>query len=169
MLSKTWSTVFQLKVLKLRSSRLEVFCKKGFLKNFTRFTGKHLCQRLFFKKVVCLRLATLLKKRLWHRCFPMNFAKFLKTSFLKEHLWWLLLKIENTCPYKASLSEANVQTNSLVNAKWKYHKDQSFTSNYFISLKILLQYKSLLQRELTWCTNHPNIHIHRMTFPCEYP
>ena len=26
--------------------------------------------------------ATLLKKRLWHRYFPMNFAKFLETSFL---------------------------------------------------------------------------------------
>ena len=25
--------------------------------------------------------ATLLKKRLWHRCFPMNFAKFSKTVF----------------------------------------------------------------------------------------
>ena len=24
--------------------------------------------------------ATLLKKRLWHRCFPVNFAKFLRTS-----------------------------------------------------------------------------------------
>ena len=24
-----------------RSSRPEVFCKKGFLRNFTRFTGKH--------------------------------------------------------------------------------------------------------------------------------
>ena len=35
--------------------------------------------------------ATLLKKRLWHRCFPMNFAKFLRTSFFTEHFWWLLL------------------------------------------------------------------------------
>ena len=35
--------------------------------------------------------ATLLKRRLWHRCFPMNFAKFLRTSFFTEHLWWLLL------------------------------------------------------------------------------
>ena len=25
--------------------------------------------------------ATLLKKRLWHRCFPVNFAKFLRTPF----------------------------------------------------------------------------------------
>ena len=31
--------------------------------------------------------ATLLKKRLWHRCFPVNFVKFLRTPFLTEHLW----------------------------------------------------------------------------------
>ena len=37
------------------------------------------------------RPATLLKKRLWHRCFPMNFGKFLRTPFYIEHLWWLLL------------------------------------------------------------------------------
>ena len=34
-----------------RSSRPEVFCKKGFLRNFTKFTWKHLCQSLFFNKV----------------------------------------------------------------------------------------------------------------------
>ena len=33
----------------------------------------------------------LLKKRLWHRCFPVNFAKFLRTPFFTEYLWWLLL------------------------------------------------------------------------------
>ena len=33
-----------------------------------------------------LRPATLLKKRLWHRCFPVNFAKFLGTLFVTEHL-----------------------------------------------------------------------------------
>ena len=32
-------------------------------------------------KKVSLRPATLLKKRLWHRCFPVNFAKFLRTPF----------------------------------------------------------------------------------------
>ena len=44
--------------------------EKGVLRNFTKFTGKHLCQSLFFNKVAGLRPATLLKKRLWHRCFP---------------------------------------------------------------------------------------------------
>ena len=29
----------------------EVFCKKGVLRNFTKFTGKHLCQSLFLNKV----------------------------------------------------------------------------------------------------------------------
>ena len=75
-----------------RSSRPDVFCKKGVLRNFAKFTGKHLCQSLFFNKVAGLRPPTLFKKRLWHRCFPMNYAKFLKTPFIIEHLWWLLLE-----------------------------------------------------------------------------
>ena len=31
--------------------------------------------------VASLRPANLLKKRLWHRCFPVNFAKFIRTHF----------------------------------------------------------------------------------------
>ena len=58
---------------KRRSSRLEVFCKTCILRNFAKFTGKHLRQSLFFNKVAGLRSATLFKKRLWHRCFPVNF------------------------------------------------------------------------------------------------
>ena len=40
---------------KYRSSRPDVFCKKGVLSNFTKFTGKHLCHRLFFNKVAGLQ------------------------------------------------------------------------------------------------------------------
>ena len=39
------------------------------------------CQSLFFNKAAGLRPAILLKRRLSHRCFPMNFAKFLRTPF----------------------------------------------------------------------------------------
>ena len=35
--------------------------------------------------------ATLFKKRLWHRCFPVNFAKFLRIPFPTEHIWRMLL------------------------------------------------------------------------------
>ena len=65
--------------------------RKVVLRNFTNLTGKHLWQSLLFHKVVGLRTATLLKKRLWHRCFSVNFAKFLKTPFFTEHLQGLLL------------------------------------------------------------------------------
>ena len=61
------------------NSRPEVFCKKGVLRNFRKLTGKHLCQGLFFKK------------RLWQKCFSVNFVKFLRTLFLTEDLWWLLV------------------------------------------------------------------------------
>ena len=44
---------------------------------------KYLCQSLFFNKVADLRPVTLLTKRLWYRCFPVNFAKFLRTLFLQ--------------------------------------------------------------------------------------
>ena len=55
--------------------------EKGVFRNFTEFTRKHLCQSLFFINVAGLKPATLLKNRLLHRCFPLNFAKFLKTPF----------------------------------------------------------------------------------------
>ena len=38
-----------------------------------------------------LRPATLLKKRLWHRCFSVNFAKFLRTPFSQKTSGLLLL------------------------------------------------------------------------------
>ena len=82
----------------IQKQSLEVFyMQKGVLRNFTKFTGKHLCQSLFFNKVAGPRSATLLKKRLWHRCFPMNLAKFLRTPFLQNTSGWLLLKISRFC------------------------------------------------------------------------
>ena len=77
---------------KYRRNRLEVFCKKGVLRNFEKFTGKHLCQSLLFNKVAGPSHVTLLKERLWRRCFPVNFLKFLRTPSVTEHVWWLLLK-----------------------------------------------------------------------------
>ena len=47
----------------------------------------------------CARVSFLIK-RLWHRCFPVNLAKFLTA----EHLRWLLLI---QLPYVSSLVETN--------------------------------------------------------------
>ena len=35
-------------------------------------------------------------KRLQHRCFPVNIAKFLRPAFFMEHLWWLLLHLQKS-------------------------------------------------------------------------
>ena len=40
----------------LKNSRPEVLCKKGVLRNFAKFIGKHMYQSLFFNKVAGLRL-----------------------------------------------------------------------------------------------------------------
>ena len=58
-------------------------CFDVYLRNFAKFTEKHLCQDLFFK-VSFLSSAILSKKRLWHKCFPVNFVRFLRTLFLTE-------------------------------------------------------------------------------------
>ena len=70
--------------------------KKGVLTNFTKFTGKYMCQSLFFNKVAGLGPVTLFKKRLWHRCFSVNFAKFLRTTFLQNTSGRLLLNFAET-------------------------------------------------------------------------
>ena len=69
-----------------RSSHQRCSIKKGVLRSFTKFTGKCLYQSLFFNKVAGLRPATLLRKKLWHRCFPVNFANFLRTPFFRTPL-----------------------------------------------------------------------------------
>ena len=76
-----------------RSSHQRRPLRKVVLRNFAKFTRKDLCQGLSFNKVTGLRPATLLKKKLWRRCFLVNFAKFLRTPFLQNTSGRLLLEV----------------------------------------------------------------------------
>ena len=61
-----------------RSSRPEVFCKKAVLtvlRNFTKFTGKLLCQSLFFNKVAGLR------QRYLAQVFSCEFCEIYKNAY----------------------------------------------------------------------------------------
>ena len=62
-----------------RNSRWQMFFKIGARESLAIFTEKR------------LKACDFIKKRLQHRCFPVNIAKFLRTAFFIEHLWWLLL------------------------------------------------------------------------------
>ena len=58
-------------ILKYRSSRPDVFCLRGALKNFVKFTGKCLCHSLFFNKIEACsfdKKETLAKKLLHTLC-----------------------------------------------------------------------------------------------------
>ena len=70
---------------------VEIKTQTMFLKTLQNLQENTCVRDSFFNKVVDLRIATLLKKRLWHRYFPVNFAKYLGTPFSTEHIWWLLL------------------------------------------------------------------------------
>ena len=63
-----------------RSSRRRYSVWKDVLKNFVKFTAKHLNQSLW-------------QRRLWHLCFPVNIAKFLRTPFLQNKSGRLLLYV----------------------------------------------------------------------------
>ena len=78
-------------IIRCRSSHQSCSIQKGVLRNFTKFTVKQLCQSLFFN--ICLRPATLWKKRFW-QIFSCEFYEISKNTFFTEHPWWLLLQKE---------------------------------------------------------------------------
>ena len=64
-----------------------MFCKNGVLRNFVKFTGKHLERDSFLITLQASDLQLYQKNSIWHRCFPVNFAKFLRTPFFcRPHL-----------------------------------------------------------------------------------
>ena len=71
----------------------------------------------------------------------------MKTFFkkLENHFLVECTNIEKASfPCKTGISEANVETNRILTTKWAYHKERRLTSNYFIFLKALFQFKNRL-------------------------
>ena len=62
----------------------DVFYKKGVLKNFAKFTRKHLCHNLFLIKVACLSLAHVFSGEFFSKNFKNSF--FYRTP-LDDYLW----------------------------------------------------------------------------------
>ena len=61
--------------------------------------------------LIGLKAATLLKKRLWHRFFPVNFVKFLRTTFSIAQIWATAFALSFVNPTKKPVKEL-VQENS---------------------------------------------------------
>ena len=68
------------------------------------------------------RSATLFKKSLWHRCYPVNFAKFLRTLFLQKTSGRLLLRFQEPYnAYKTSLQKERLIWNPSEHLPWSFH------------------------------------------------
>ena len=63
-----------------RSCRPKVFCKKGVLRNFTTFTGKHLCRASFLIKLQAWA-CNFIKKETLAQVFSCGFCEIPKNSF----------------------------------------------------------------------------------------
>ena len=70
--------------VKPQKQPLKLFCKKGVLRKFANFPGRHLCWSLFLIELQTFRPANFIEKRLQHRWFPVEFTKCLRTSNLKS-------------------------------------------------------------------------------------
>ena len=133
-----------------RSSRLQMFFKISVLKILANFIGKHPCWRPQADKFI--------KKRPKPRCFPLKFAKFLRTPFFKEHFRWLFLY---SWTYKTSMVIDGLTHLSLFKSWWshlngfffnfkkqspsKYSEAKPLRSGFFLPF----QKRSVLQ-EFSW-------------------
>ena len=90
-------SIFSLKIFLSCAKCIHRRCymKKGVLKNFWGL------------QLQGLRPTTLLKKRLWHRCFPGGFVKFLRTLFLQNTEY---LRATASCCSTDLLNRTNMST-----------------------------------------------------------
>ena len=101
-----------------------------------------------------------------------------KTNFLKNenrfqknleyHLFVESTAIENaTFPHKTALSEANVKANRMGITKWIHLKEQSFARTILFFWKFCFSLRTSY-KDLIWCTNYPNVHIHTFCKRCSF-
>ena len=76
---RRWHTQF-------RSSHRRCSVRKGVLRNFAKFTRKHLCQSLFLTKLQA-SACNFIKKEALAQVFSCKFCKISKNTFFIEHLW----------------------------------------------------------------------------------
>ena len=135
-------------LIKLRSSHQRCSMKKGVIRNFTKFTGKHLCQSLFFNKVAGL-LQTLTQ------VFSCEFCEISKNTFFTEHIWmaaskkfrFIWMAKLNTCKFTFEINVivffsfvSDASHHFVVSFWWKSSTTFQFTIEIsFIVVSILYQ------------------------------
>ena len=68
-------------IMKNRNSHQKRYVRKGVLRNFVKFSGKRMCQSLFFNKVTSLRPCNIIKKEILAEVFSCEFCEISKNTF----------------------------------------------------------------------------------------
>ena len=107
--------IFSWWILKIQNQPPEVFCNKRCSKKFHKIHRKTPVPESLF----------LLKKRLLHRCFPVNFVKFLRTPFYRIPLsdcFYIFAKKFSKCKLKVIINYAQSKLTVLfAEWLWKIH------------------------------------------------
>ena len=104
-----------------------MFYEKCALRNFQKFTGKHLRQRLFFNRFACFRPTALLKKRLW-QVLSRKFCEISKAPFFTEQLW-------TTASDDDAIIESSIDSGNLIPLTCLISLDTTITLMHSIVLR----------------------------------
>ena len=123
--------------------------KKVFLKNFFKFTGKHLCQSLFLNKVEGLKTATLLKKR-QAQVFSCEFCEIFKNIFSQSNSGWMPLQgfifwIFSNFQNSPSITYKNGTTCNNQSA-------EHYTKKLFMERKLYMEHFQIASKTVGWKT-----------------
>ena len=123
-----------------RSSDRRCSVKKGVLRNFAKFTGKHLCQSLFFNKA---ETCNFIKKETLAKVFLYEFCEIPTSTIFTEHLWatasfrhiyFRKSAIKVLIKYRGSNWYYDASANS-TSQSGECHENKCFNNDKFKSLK----------------------------------
>ena len=124
-----------------------MFFNIGVLKNFATVTGKHLCCSLFLIKLRTYA-CNFIKRRLQHRCCPVNIAKFFRTVFLQNYSGGYFFKSENMYCCNIQVSNLCCEIYLLLHLSilvfWVTYIARYFIICFFIFLLIIWIYVGLV-------------------------
>ena len=85
-------------------------------------------------KKLFLKISQSSHENAWHRCFPVNFAKFLRTFFLTEHIRWLFLAFPSESTVYSFRTSCSKQTQYLkfkwTKTSWKYNRSNIVQTSF---------------------------------------
>ena len=129
-----------------RNSHQRCSLRKGILRNFAKFRGKHLYQSLFFNKVA----GTFLKKETQAQVFSCEFCEISQNTFFIEHFW--ATASEERRLFKLASNKC-VKT-ACVCIVFFFHYSKYYGQNIFSRITVLYLIAKVKEKKKTFYLKH---------------